>query len=283
MWQRPDVGHFCHHLHSLICPAHLGGKNTFVFVFLDATHFVWFSSICSPSCVTPIQCYWRNASLGSNSWDVLCGFLLCANMTAKPLSGVLQGEVTSLTIYHQNKYMECRGGHAALDDGSDLGYVEDGTPCGPNMMCLDRRCLPLAAFNLSTCPGSSSSHTCSDHGIWWGIRCKSSVSLRPSRIQEKSLPLIPKPTAATSSPDSPSSAPYPNPIVSPFPRATSATEQSPNPTAHHAQEKRPRSSSTTHLSPPTPMGFGPWATISNRSLEPLLPWENYQWKVNAPA
>ncbi|XP_029109701.1 disintegrin and metalloproteinase domain-containing protein 11 isoform X1 [Scleropages formosus] len=97
--------------------------------------------------------------------DVLCGFLLCANMTAKPLSGVLQGEVTSLTIYHQNKYMECRGGHAALDDGSDLGYVEDGTPCGPNMMCLDRRCLPLAAFNLSTCPGSSSSHTCSDHGI----------------------------------------------------------------------------------------------------------------------
>uniref|UniRef100_A0A3B3Q8E1 ADAM metallopeptidase domain 11 n=1 Tax=Paramormyrops kingsleyae TaxID=1676925 RepID=A0A3B3Q8E1_9TELE len=108
---------------------------------------------------------------GGQSWlqchkqDVLCGFLLCSNMTAKPSFGVLQGEVTSLTIYHQNKYLECRGGHALLDDGSDLGYVEDGTPCGPNMMCLDRRCLPVVAFNLSTCPGSLAARTCSDHGI----------------------------------------------------------------------------------------------------------------------
>ncbi|KAG7459714.1 hypothetical protein MATL_G00213570 [Megalops atlanticus] len=103
--------------------------------------------------------------LQCNKQDVLCGLLMCANMTAKPAFGDLQGEVISLTIYHQNKYLDCRGGHALLEDGSDLGYVEDGTPCGPNMMCLDRRCLPLAAFNLSTCPGSSPSHTCSDHGI----------------------------------------------------------------------------------------------------------------------
>nr|XP_023691568.1 disintegrin and metalloproteinase domain-containing protein 11-like isoform X2 [Paramormyrops kingsleyae] len=101
-----------------------------------------------------------------NKQDVLCGLLLCSNMTVKPKVGEVQGEVTSLTIYHQNKYMACRGGHAMLEDGSDLGYVEDGTPCGPSMMCLDRRCLPLAAFNLSTCPGSSpsSSRICSHHG-----------------------------------------------------------------------------------------------------------------------
>uniref|UniRef100_A0A674CJF3 ADAM metallopeptidase domain 11 n=1 Tax=Salmo trutta TaxID=8032 RepID=A0A674CJF3_SALTR len=74
------------------------------------------------------------------------------------------GEVTSLTIYHQNKYLDCRGGHVLLEDGSDLGYVEDGTPCGPNMMCLERRCLPVAAFNLSTCSGSTLGRTCSDHG-----------------------------------------------------------------------------------------------------------------------
>ncbi|KAJ8344694.1 hypothetical protein SKAU_G00288870 [Synaphobranchus kaupii] len=96
--------------------------------------------------------------------DVLCGLLMCANMTVKPAFGDLQGEVTSQTIYHQNKYLDCRGGHALLEDGTDLGYVEDGTPCGPNMMCLDRRCIPLAAFNLSTCPSSSPFHTCSDHG-----------------------------------------------------------------------------------------------------------------------
>uniref|UniRef100_H2TH62 ADAM metallopeptidase domain 11 n=1 Tax=Takifugu rubripes TaxID=31033 RepID=H2TH62_TAKRU len=56
------------------------------------------------------------------------------------------------------------GGHAVLDDGLDLGYVEDGTPCGPNMMCLDRRCIPVTTFNLSTCPGSSYSRICSHHG-----------------------------------------------------------------------------------------------------------------------
>ncbi|XP_062389003.1 disintegrin and metalloproteinase domain-containing protein 11-like isoform X1 [Sardina pilchardus] len=99
-----------------------------------------------------------------NKPDVLCGFLFCSNMTEKPKFGDLQGEVTSLTIYHQSKYLDCRGGHAVLADGSDLGYVEDGTPCGPNMMCLERRCLPLTAFNLSTCSGSNYGHICSDHG-----------------------------------------------------------------------------------------------------------------------
>lgn len=47
-------------------------------------------------------------SCSPSSRDVLCGFLLCSNMTVKPSFGVLQGEVTSLTIYHQNKYLECR-------------------------------------------------------------------------------------------------------------------------------------------------------------------------------
>uniref|UniRef100_A0A667Z1Q8 ADAM metallopeptidase domain 11 n=1 Tax=Myripristis murdjan TaxID=586833 RepID=A0A667Z1Q8_9TELE len=99
-----------------------------------------------------------------NKQDVLCGFLLCTNMTAKPRFGELQGEITSLTIYHQNRYLDCRGGHAVLEDGSDMGYVEDGTPCGPNMMCLERRCLPVTTFNLSICPGSSTSRICSHHG-----------------------------------------------------------------------------------------------------------------------
>ncbi|KAM7371617.1 hypothetical protein PAMP_008835 [Pampus punctatissimus] len=102
--------------------------------------------------------------LQCNKPDVLCGFLFCANITMKPKFGDLQGEVTSFTLYHQNKYLDCRGGHALLEDGSDLGYVEDGTPCGPNMMCLERRCLPVAAFNLSTCAGSNLGRICSDHG-----------------------------------------------------------------------------------------------------------------------
>lgn len=99
-----------------------------------------------------------------NKQDVLCGLLLCTNMTVKPRFGELQGKITSLTIYHQSRYLDCSGGHAVLDDRLDLGYVEDGTPCGPNMMCLDRRCLPVTTFNLSTCPGSSTSRICSHRG-----------------------------------------------------------------------------------------------------------------------
>ncbi|XP_041830221.1 disintegrin and metalloproteinase domain-containing protein 11 isoform X2 [Melanotaenia boesemani] len=99
-----------------------------------------------------------------NKQDVLCGLLLCTNLTERPRFGELQGRLTSLTIHHQNRYMDCRGGHAVLDDGLDLGYVEDGTPCGPNMMCLEHRCLPVTTFNLSICPGSSTSRICSYHG-----------------------------------------------------------------------------------------------------------------------
>ncbi|XP_068439219.1 disintegrin and metalloproteinase domain-containing protein 11-like isoform X2 [Clinocottus analis] len=99
-----------------------------------------------------------------NKQDVLCGLLLCTNLTDRPRFGELQGRLTSLTIHHQNRYLDCRGGHAVLDDGLDMGYVEDGTPCGPNMMCLERRCLPVTTFNLSTCPGSSPSRICSHHG-----------------------------------------------------------------------------------------------------------------------
>ncbi|XP_056433724.1 LOW QUALITY PROTEIN: disintegrin and metalloproteinase domain-containing protein 11-like [Gadus chalcogrammus] len=104
--------------------------------------------------------------------DVLCGFLMCTNLTSRPRFGEQQGEPTSLTVYHQSRYMDCRGGHAVLEDGSDLGYVEDGTPCGPNMMCLNRHCLAVNTFNLTLCPGSSPSRICSHHGTCSNeVRC----------------------------------------------------------------------------------------------------------------
>ncbi|XP_010156797.1 PREDICTED: disintegrin and metalloproteinase domain-containing protein 11-like, partial [Eurypyga helias] len=63
-------------------------------------------------------------------------------------------------------WLQChkQGGHVQLVDGSDLSYVEDGTPCGPGMLCLDRRCLPASAFNFSSCPGSWDGKICFDHG-----------------------------------------------------------------------------------------------------------------------
>ncbi|NWU92715.1 ADA11 protein, partial [Upupa epops] len=103
--------------------------------------------------------------LQCNKQDVLCGFLLCANISGAPRLGELSGEIATTTFFHQNRYVDCRGGHVQLVDGSDLSYVEDGTPCGPGMLCLDRRCLPSTAFNFSSCPGSWDGKICFDHGV----------------------------------------------------------------------------------------------------------------------
>ncbi|XP_031824511.1 disintegrin and metalloproteinase domain-containing protein 11 [Sarcophilus harrisii] len=97
--------------------------------------------------------------------DVLCGFLLCVNISGGPRLGDLGGDISSITFYHQGRELDCRGGHVELADGSDLSYVEDGTPCGPNMLCLDHHCLPASAFNFSSCPGSAGRRICSDHGV----------------------------------------------------------------------------------------------------------------------
>ncbi|KAM6238756.1 disintegrin and metalloproteinase domain-containing protein 11 isoform 2-T2 [Porphyrio hochstetteri] len=103
--------------------------------------------------------------LQCNKQDVLCGFLLCANISGTPRLGELSGEIATTTFFHQNRYVDCRGGHVQLVDGSDLSYVEDGTPCGPGMLCLDRKCLPATAFNFSSCPGSWDGKICFDHGV----------------------------------------------------------------------------------------------------------------------
>uniref|UniRef100_A0A8V5GP40 Uncharacterized protein n=1 Tax=Melopsittacus undulatus TaxID=13146 RepID=A0A8V5GP40_MELUD len=127
--------------------------------------------------------------LQCNKQDVLCGFLLCANISGAPRLGELSGEVATTTFFHQNRYVDCRGGHVQLVDGSDLSYVEDGTPCGPGMLCLDRRCLPATAFNFSSCPGSWDGKICYDHGVcsnegkcicraeWTGKDCRVPITL----------------------------------------------------------------------------------------------------------
>uniref|UniRef100_A0A671RV42 ADAM metallopeptidase domain 23 n=1 Tax=Sinocyclocheilus anshuiensis TaxID=1608454 RepID=A0A671RV42_9TELE len=97
--------------------------------------------------------------------DVFCGYLLCTNTGRIPRIGTIKGEVTPTNFNHQGRLIDCSGGHVFLDDQTDLGYVEDGTPCGPSMMCLDRKCLPLQYLNLSSCPTGPNEHVCSSHGV----------------------------------------------------------------------------------------------------------------------
>ncbi|XP_069585574.1 disintegrin and metalloproteinase domain-containing protein 22 isoform X4 [Ranitomeya imitator] len=96
--------------------------------------------------------------------DVLCGYLLCTNISGVPRLGELLDSITTSSVQNQGKFLNCSGGHVKLDEETDLGYVEDGTPCGEQMMCLDHRCLPVDHFNFSSCFGTSKK-ICSGHGI----------------------------------------------------------------------------------------------------------------------
>ncbi|XP_059823259.1 disintegrin and metalloproteinase domain-containing protein 23-like isoform X2 [Hypanus sabinus] len=97
--------------------------------------------------------------------DVFCGYLLCTSVSRVPRIGRIVGEVTPTSFYHQGRLVDCSGSHIIMDDGTDLGYVEDGTPCGPSMMCSDRKCQPIQSFNISNCPSGSSTKICSGHGL----------------------------------------------------------------------------------------------------------------------
>ncbi|KAM6134737.1 LOW QUALITY PROTEIN: disintegrin and metalloproteinase domain-containing protein 22 [Pterocles gutturalis] len=128
----------------------------------------------------------KDSWIQCNKQDVLCGYLLCSNISSVPRLGELDGEITS-SILQYGKVYNCSGGHVKLDEETDLGYVENGTPCGPDMVCLEHRCLPAEAFNFSTCPGTAGSQICSGHGVcsneikcvcdrfWGGDDCSSRI------------------------------------------------------------------------------------------------------------
>ncbi|XP_053138713.1 disintegrin and metalloproteinase domain-containing protein 23 isoform X2 [Hemicordylus capensis] len=126
-----------------------------------------------------------------NKHDVFCGLLLCANLDGVPQIGHLQGEITPTSFFHQGVVVNCSGAHVLLDDDTDLGYVEDGAPCGPHMMCMDRRCLSIQALNISSCPIGANGKVCSGHGVcsneatcicnhtWAGTDCSMFDPIKP--------------------------------------------------------------------------------------------------------
>ncbi|XP_028992399.1 disintegrin and metalloproteinase domain-containing protein 23 isoform X1 [Betta splendens] len=97
--------------------------------------------------------------------DVFCGYLLCTNIGRTPRIGLMKGDITPTSFNHQGRVVECSGGHVLLDDDTDLGYVEDGSPCGPSMMCLNHKCLPIQSLNMSTCPVGPNGQVCSGNGV----------------------------------------------------------------------------------------------------------------------
>uniref|UniRef100_A0A3Q1GXM2 ADAM metallopeptidase domain 23 n=1 Tax=Acanthochromis polyacanthus TaxID=80966 RepID=A0A3Q1GXM2_9TELE len=138
--------------------------------------------------------------------DVFCGYLLCTNVGRIPRIGMMKGEVTPTSFNHQGNVIQCTGAHVLLDDDTDLGYVEDGTPCGPSMMCLDHKCLPIQSLNMSTCPSGPNGQVCSAHGVcnndatctcdttWAGTDCSMAD---PPKEPDDHIDEVPKVSVAT--------------------------------------------------------------------------------------
>ncbi|XP_071000699.1 disintegrin and metalloproteinase domain-containing protein 23-like isoform X2 [Oncorhynchus clarkii lewisi] len=120
--------------------------------------------------------------------DVFCGSLLCSNIGRNPRIGMMKGDITPTSFNHQGRLVDCSGGHVLLDDETDLGYVEDGTPCGPSMMCLDRKCLPIQSLNMSACPSGPNSQVCSAHGHAVTIEPGTYSLVMEHRLMKSSLP-----------------------------------------------------------------------------------------------
>ncbi|XP_024142916.1 disintegrin and metalloproteinase domain-containing protein 23 isoform X1 [Oryzias melastigma] len=138
--------------------------------------------------------------------DVFCGYLLCTNVGKIPRIGTMKEDITTTSFNHQGNVIHCTGAHVLLDDETDLGYVEDGTPCGPSMMCLDRKCLPIQSLNMSTCPSGPNGQVCSAHGVcnneatctcdttWAGTDCSMPDPPKEPEVSEDDEPKGPSAT-----------------------------------------------------------------------------------------
>lgn len=58
---------------------------------------------------------------------MLCGFLLCVNISGAPRLGDLGGDINSVTFYHQGKELDCRCGlRPCLGKGRFVAVVAVG-------------------------------------------------------------------------------------------------------------------------------------------------------------
>ncbi|XP_017526432.1 disintegrin and metalloproteinase domain-containing protein 11 isoform X3 [Manis javanica] len=98
-----------------------------------------------------------------NKQDVLCGFLLCVNISGAPQLGDLGGDISSVTFYHQGKELDCRSaatkGSASVSRTGQAKTAVSTTPC-PRLHPRGRR----RDIRVPVAPTSSSAPS---QGLSW--------------------------------------------------------------------------------------------------------------------
>ncbi|XP_073745226.1 disintegrin and metalloproteinase domain-containing protein 11 isoform X8 [Callorhinus ursinus] len=98
-----------------------------------------------------------------NKQDVLCGFLLCVNISGAPRLGDLGGDINSVTFYHQGKELDCRSAATkASASVSQTGQAKTAaftTPC-PRLPPRGRR-------RDTRVPAAPTSSSAPSQGLSW--------------------------------------------------------------------------------------------------------------------
>ncbi|XP_006882332.1 PREDICTED: disintegrin and metalloproteinase domain-containing protein 21-like [Elephantulus edwardii] len=100
----------------------------------------------------------RNASTYAkcNISDIMCGRVQCENVRLIPLLR----EHTTVQVTHLND-VTCWGIDINLGlNIPDIGEVKDGTECGPNRICIHRKCVSISLLKSSCSP-----NTCGKRGV----------------------------------------------------------------------------------------------------------------------
>ncbi|XP_040854791.1 disintegrin and metalloproteinase domain-containing protein 15 [Ochotona curzoniae] len=93
--------------------------------------------------------------------DAMCGQLQCQGGRTRPLLGMAREWLWEI-LEANGTQLNCSWAH--LDFGSDVAQPPlalPGTACGPGLVCIDRRCQPLALLGAQECRSSR----CHGHGV----------------------------------------------------------------------------------------------------------------------
>lgn len=126
----------------------------------------------------------------------MCGSLQCQMGTRYPIVAGMDQMYSRTLVSMGGREFECKYGHSkktflkscirkdpllsssltrfpritsgtvAATDLPDLGIVRDGTPCGNNLICINKTCTSIHPYiDRSKCPSNNVALDCSGHGV----------------------------------------------------------------------------------------------------------------------
>ncbi|XP_037919023.1 disintegrin and metalloproteinase domain-containing protein unc-71 isoform X3 [Hermetia illucens] len=128
--------------------------------------------------------------------NILCGSLQCKEGERQPPGFDDPSQLILRTIVSiKGVEYECKtnNGKIGSNEFPEHGVVKDGTPCGENLICVNRTCVSLFPhIDQTKCPSNKMGYECSDHGVctnmnscfcdvgWGGLDCSVPIALTTS-------------------------------------------------------------------------------------------------------